>query len=107
MLPQAVGSQHSIILKKGVKDMWIDTRNYVPIADGFYLVQTVFNEIDGLKYTLKGGWNTSYDRHGNLDDDHAVPNTYVARWYEAEKPQEVPQEWTDEHLKQFYMRGGE
>lgn len=81
--------------------MWIDTRDYVPIADGFYLVQTAFNEVLGLHYTLQGGWNTQYDRHGLLQMDSAVPYTYVARWYDAEKPDDVPEEWTNEHLENY------
>lgn len=87
--------------------MWIDSKDYVPIADGYYLVQTIFNEIYGFRYTLKGGWNTSYDSSGNLSDESAIDYNYVARWYEAEKPEDVPQEWTDEYLEQFYMKGGE
>ena len=79
--------------------MWINAKECVPIADGFYLVQTVFSEITGLKYTLKGGWNTDYDRDGNLSADSAIAYTYVARWYEAEKPDDVPDEWTQEHLE--------
>lgn len=81
--------------------MWIDTRDYVPIADGTYLVQTVFGELLGLKYTLQGGWNTDYDKDGNLRDESAVAYTYVARWYEAEKPEAVPEEWLDEHLENY------
>lgn len=81
--------------------MWIDTRDYLPIADGTYLVQTVFGELTGLKYTLQGGWNTSYDKHGLLHMDSAIIPTYVARWYEADKPDEVPDEWTQEHLEEY------
>lgn len=82
--------------------MWIDTRDCVPIADGYYLTQTVFGELVGLNYTLQGGWNTQYDRHGLLQMDSAVPYTYVARWYDlADKPEEVPEEWTTEHLDAY------
>ena len=81
--------------------MWIDTRDYVPIADGTYLVQTVFDELLGLKYTLQGGWNTDYDKDGNLRDESAIAYTYVARWYEAEKPDEVPEEWQTEFLEDY------
>lgn len=81
--------------------MWIDTRNYVPIADGTYLVQTVFGELLGLKYTLQGGWNTDYDKDGNLHADSAISNLFVARWYEAEKPDSVPEEWATEYLEEY------
>ena len=81
--------------------MWIDTRDYVPIEDGTYLVQSVFGELLGLDYTLQGGWNTKCDKDGNLHDDSAVAYTYVARWYEAEKPDTVPEEWTQEHLEEY------
>ena len=88
--------------------MWIDTRDYVPIADGYYLVQTVYGEITGLSYTLKGGWNTRYNRtNGELCTESVIEGTYVARWFDAPKPAEVPQEWVNEHLGTFYMRGGE
>lgn len=81
--------------------MWIDTRDYVPIKDGTYLVQTVFGELLGLDYTLQGGWNTKYDRHGLLMMDSAIAYTYVARWYEAEKPDSVPEEWQTEFLEDY------
>lgn len=81
--------------------MWIDTRDYVPIKDGTYLVQTVFGELLGLDYTLQGGWNTKYDKHGLLMMNSAIAYTYVARWYEAEKPDEVPEEWQAEYLEDY------
>ena len=80
--------------------MWIDTRNCVPLADGYYLVQTVFGRITGMNYTHEGGWNTSYHSDG-LYADSAVEDTYIARWYDAEKPKAVPQEWEDEHMENY------
>ena len=77
--------------------MWIDTRNCVPLADGFYLVQTVYGAITGYDYTHEGGWNTRYDYKGNLHTDSAIENSYVARWYDVERPKDVPDAWVDEH----------
>lgn len=79
--------------------MWIDTRDCIPLADGYYLAQTVYGEVTGFSYTLKGGWNTRYDHHGVLQADSAVENTYVARWFDAPKPKAVPEEWVDEHFE--------
>ena len=78
--------------------MWISTRNCVPLKDGYYLVQTVYGEITGYSYTHEGGWNTRYDMNGNLFDKAVIEDTYVARWYDAETPKDVPEEWVDEHL---------
>lgn len=82
---------------------WIDTRDCVPIADGYYLVQTVFGELLGLPYTLDGGWNTRQYSDG-LDKDSAIESTYVARWLMHDKPKAVPKEWTDEFLE-IYRKG--
>ena len=82
--------------------MWIDTRNCVPIADGYYLVQTVFGQITGMNYTHEGGWNTRYTTDGELYADGAVEDTYIARWYDAEKPKAVPQGWEDEHMANYW-----
>lgn len=79
--------------------MWIDTRDCVPLEDGYYLVQTVFGEITGYSYTHKAGWNTRYDHHGNLCAKSAIENSYVARWYSTAKPMPIPEEWVNEHLK--------
>jgi len=86
------------------KSGWINTRECVPLTDGYYLAQTVYGEITGFMYTHAGGWNTRYDLDGNLCDASAIESTYVARWYMAEAPEEVPQEWVDEHLNNFYRK---
>ena len=83
--------------------MWVDTRDCVPLMDGCYLVQTVYGEIEGYKYTANGGWNTYYDRDGKLHTDHAIERTYVARWLYTEAPDEVPTEWVDE-FQEAYRR---
>ena len=79
--------------------MWIDSKECVPIADGFYLVQTVYGQITGYTYTLEGGWNTIYDTHGVLYKDSAIECMYVARWYDAPKPDAVPKAWVDEYTE--------
>lgn len=79
--------------------MWIDTRECVPLEDGCYLVQTIFGEVTGMDYTHRGGWNTRYlSGSGEYYGDSAIESTYVARWYRAEKPQAIPDEWVTEHL---------
>ena len=55
--------------------MWIDTRDCVPLTDGYYLVQSVYGEITGFMYTHEGGWNTRYDRNGSLSADNAIEDT--------------------------------
>lgn len=81
---------------------WVDTRNCVPLVDGYYLVQTVYGDITGYQYTVEGGWNTRYNiTDGKLSADSAIENTYVARWYLAEAPDKVPQEWVDEHDEEY------
>lgn len=79
---------------------WVDTRECVPLEDGYYLVQTVHGDITGMGYTHKGGWNTGY-YDGVLHDDAKIDDTAIARWYRAEKPKAVPQAWLDEHLEQL------
>ena len=79
--------------------MWIDTRDCVPLADGEYIVQTVYGRITSINYTHKGGWNTHYDSDGNLYDDKAMDSLYIARWHDISTPKSVPQEWLDEYWK--------
>ena len=79
------------------KDMWIDTRDCVPLTDGEYIVQTVYNRVTSMFFTGKAGWNTHYDTDGNLIDDCAMDNYYVVRWHEVKKPKAVPKEWLDEY----------
>lgn len=81
--------------------MWIDTRECVPLSDGTYLVQTVYGEITSFSYTHEAGWNTHYNTHGVLCADSAIEDTYVARWYETEKPKPVPEAWVDEHTENY------
>ena len=81
---------------------WVDTRNCVPLVDGYYLVQTVYGDITGYQYTVEGGWNTRYNIiDGKLSADSAIENTYVARWYLAKAPDKIPQEWVDEHDEEY------
>lgn len=86
--------------QKGVKTMgeWIDTRECVPLEDGYYLIQTVFGAVNGYTYTHAGGWNTHYDHKGNLCKNGAINDGYVARWFDAPKPKEVPEEWYEQYL---------
>lgn len=81
-----------------MKQEWIDTRNCEPLEDGTYLIQTIFGEIRGYSYTLKGGWNTHYTNKGELVDDSAINDGYVVRWLLAKKPPVVPVEREDEYM---------
>ena len=38
--------------------MWVVTKERKPERDGFYLVQMIHGGLDGLSYTIDGGWNT-------------------------------------------------
>ena len=78
--------------------MWIDTRDCVPLEDGYYLVQTVYGETWGYQYTHAGGWNT-FCVDGELHANSAINDGYVARWYKAEAPKAVPEEWVDEYTE--------
>lgn len=78
--------------------MWLDTRECIPLADGEYVVQTVFGSVQALQYTHKAGWNTYYDCKGVLQDDKPIEFDYIARWYKVEEPPEVPQKWKDDYL---------
>lgn len=77
--------------------MWIDMKDCVPLADGEYLVQTVFGAVTPMTYTTEGGWNTYKDDEG-LHNDRAIGETYVARWYNVETPAAVPAEWLDAYM---------
>lgn len=79
--------------------MWIDTRECVPLADGEYMVQTVYGRVTAINYTHKAGWNTHYDTDGVLHDDKAMDNLYVVRWHSVSTPKSVPQKWLDEYWK--------
>ena len=78
---------------------WVDTTDCVPLADGIYVVQTVFDSISVMMYTLKGGWNTYYDNNGILQDKDSMPDGYVARWYAVPAPPKVPALWEKEYLE--------
>lgn len=80
---------------------WIDTRDCVPLEDGFYLVQTVYGEVHGYIYTSAGGWNTYYTTEGELRDQNAINDGYVVRWFNAPKPKAVPRKWR----KEYQMKG--
>lgn len=75
--------------------MWVDTRDREPDHDGFYLVQMIYGDVDGLNYTTDGGWNTHYDTFGNLQNKFAIADYKVARWFDAPEPEPVPDEWYD------------
>ena len=79
--------------------MWIDTRNYEPLEDGTYLVQMAGGYLTGMNYTIEGGWNTSRDSNGILSKEDAMDYKRVARWLDAPKPADVPEEWVNEWLE--------
>lgn len=81
--------------------MWIDTRDTMPLADGEYMVQTVYGDVRSMMYTFKGGWNTYYDRFGELHGDGEKFELYVVRWYKLDEPGKVPNKW----LKEFFRKG--
>lgn len=80
---------------------WIDTRDCVPLEDGYYLVQTIYGEVYGYSYTSAGGWNTFYNYKGELHSGSAINDGYVARWFNAPKPKAVPKKWR----KKYQMKG--
>ena len=82
-----------------MKHGWVDTIDCVPLADGDYIVQTVFGSTGTMMYTLKGGWNTYYDNKGILHNNNPMPDGYVARWYAAPTPPKVPALWKKEYLE--------
>ncbi len=76
--------------------MWVVTKEREPKRDGFYLVQMMYGKVNGLEFTIEGGWNTHYDSDGNLHTESAIEKTHVARWFDAPDPPEVPDEWFEE-----------
>lgn len=78
--------------------MWIDTRECVPLADGEYIVQTVYGDVKPMNYTHEGGWNTHCEG-GVLYDANAMDNLYIVRWHSVTTPKAVPSEWKEEYLK--------
>lgn len=70
--------------------MWVNTRDRKPDHDGFYLVQLMYGDVDGLGYTTEGGWNTHYDLFGNLQNKSAIADYRIARWLDAPEPPEIP-----------------
>lgn len=93
------------LTEKGVDNMWIDTRDCVPLADGEYIVQTVCGRISYMHYTSAGGWNTHTDTDGNLHTEDVITDLYVARWFEIPQPEKVPEAWFDEYWA--HEKGGE
>lgn len=80
-------------------DKWIDNRTSEPTTDGVYLVQMVANYITGMSYTREGGWNTRYNRDGELQNDSHIDSNNVARWLDAPTPPEVSDEWFLEAMR--------
>lgn len=80
---------------------WVDTKDCLPLLDGVYLVQTVYGEVTAMNYTFDGGWNTHRDMDGNLSDESAMPDTYVARWHQCDTPKAVPKEWKEAHVEEY------
>lgn len=79
--------------------MWVITREKMPEKDGFYLVQMVYGEVNGLTYTKEGGWNTLYDHDGILHAGNMIEKIRVARWLDAPEPPEVPDIWFHEFVE--------
>ena len=78
--------------------MWVVTRERKPNEDGFYLVQMIHGGLEGLSYTTDGGWNTRrYSEE--LWAEAAIPDSDVARWFDAPQPPEVPDEWVCELMR--------
>lgn len=75
---------------------WIDTRDCTPLTDGEYFIQTIYGEVVSMNYTTDGGWNTHRDGD-TLYAEKAINDGYVVRWYMAEPPQPVPEEWKAEY----------
>ena len=79
--------------------MWIDTRDCVPLADGEYMVQTVYSRVTGMNYTHEAGWNTHRDEDGTLHKENAMNDGYVVRWHQMMMPMAVPKEWLEEYMQ--------
>ena len=77
--------------------MWIDTRDSVPLADGRYMVQTVYGKVGTMLYTHEYGWNTFISKYGKVNNDKSIDNLYVVRWFLVPPPAAVPAEWFTEY----------
>lgn len=74
--------------------MWINTREETPTKDGSYVIQTIFGEVLPMSYTVYYGWNTYTNAY-----EHPLNDGYVARWFDAPEPPEVPKEWRKEYTE--------
>lgn len=48
-----------------------------------------YGEVNALRYTVEGGWNTYRDSDGALQSRHAIKNVLVSYWLDAPMPPEV------------------
>ena len=71
--------------------MWVDCKDFEPLMDGKYWVQTVYSDVKALEYTHEGGWNTHYS-DGLLYDKYAMNDGYIVRWHKVDLPPAVPEE---------------
>ena len=69
--------------------MWIKMAERMPEKDGYYLVVMNYGEVNALRYTVEGGWNTYRDSDGALCSRHAIKNVLVSYWLDAPMPPEV------------------
>ena len=78
--------------------MWVITKERKPEQDGFYLVQMIHGGLEGLSYTMDGGWNTR--RYGEeLWTEAKISDYSVARWFDAPQPPEIPNKWFFEAMR--------
>ena len=66
--------------------MWIKTTERKPEEDGYYLVYMNYGEVNALRYTVEGGWNTYRDYDGVLHASHAIDDSLITSWLDAPLP---------------------
>lgn len=69
-----------------MKNTWIDSRDASPDRDGTYLICTCYGDVDAVRYTTDGGWNTHRNEDGTLSDGYALGTDYIAQWFDHPSP---------------------
>lgn len=75
--------------------MWVNTMDASPKRDGYYLCQFIYGNVSPLSYTVDGGWNTSWSSKGDMRDNYRMSETNIARWYEIDEPEPIPDAWNE------------
>lgn len=74
---------------------WIKVSDRNPDKDGYYLVAW-WEDVNILRYTTIGGWNTHIRADGSLSIDYAIPDGHILAWSELPDFPKFPKEGSEE-----------